>query len=77
MEEVAAALEASSLGVAMRESPFLYPLVNVIHLIGLVLIVGAIGMLDLRLLGVARQVPLIGIYSLLTRAAAFGVVVQI
>jgi hypothetical protein len=73
----AATLEASALGVAMRQSTFLYPLINVVHLLGLVLVVGGIGMLDLRFLGLARHVPLAGIYSLLTGAAAFGVAIQI
>ena len=70
-------LEASPLGAAMRESTFLYPLVNVVHLAGLVLIVGAIALLDLRLLGLARRVQLAAVYPLLTRIAAAGIVVQV
>jgi hypothetical protein len=75
--ELASALEASSLGVAMRESTFLYPLVNVVHLIGLVLVVGAIALLDLRLLGLARRVAVVAVYPILTRIAAIGIVVQL
>ena len=74
MEEIAAALEASSL--AMRESTFLYPVVNIVHLIGLVMVLGVIGLLDLRMLGLARQLPLAGIYGLLTGTAGAGVCVQ-
>lgn len=77
MEGFIAALEASWLGVAMRDHPFLYPAVNVVHLLGLVLIVGGIGLLDLRLLGAARQVPLTAIYALLTTLAGIGIVIQI
>jgi hypothetical protein len=77
MEGSIAALEASWLGVAMRDHPYLYPLVNVVHLFGLVLVVGGIGLLDLRLLGFARQVPLLAVYGLLTGAAAIGIVIQI
>jgi hypothetical protein len=77
MEGSIAALEASWLGVAMRDHPYLYPIVNVTHLLGLVLIVGGIGLLDLRLLGFARQVPLLAIYGLLTGAAAIGIVIQV
>lgn len=77
MEGFIAALEASWLGVAMRDHPYLYPVVNVTHLLGLVLIVGGAGLLDLRLLGVARQVPLPIVYGLLTGAAAIGIVIQI
>lgn len=71
------ALYASSLGVAMRESWFLYPLINVVHLIGLVIVVGAIALLDLRLLGLARRVPVAPVYPILTRIAAIGIVVQL
>lgn len=74
---LASALEASALGIAMRESTFLYPLVNVVHLVGLVLIVGAISLLDLRLLGLARQVPVAAIYPILTRIAGIGIFVQL
>jgi hypothetical protein len=77
MEGSIAALEASWLGVAMRDHRFLYPLVNVVHLLGLVLIVGPIGLLDLRLLGFARQVPLLAVYGLLKGAAMIGIVIQI
>ena len=46
----AGALEASSLGILMRSSFLLYPLANIGHIFGLVLFVGAIVVLDLRLL---------------------------
>lgn len=72
-----ASLETSWLGAAMRDSPFLYPIVNIVHLMGLVLIVGGIGLLDLRMLGVAGHVPLPAIYGLLTRMALIGVVLQV
>ena len=73
---LATTLESSPLGAAMRDSIFLYPLVNVVHLAGLVLVVGAIGLLDLRLLGVARQVSVAAVYPILTRIAVLGIVVQ-
>jgi hypothetical protein len=76
MEEIAAALEASSLGAAMRDSTFFYPIVNILHLIGLVMVLGGIGLLDLRMLGLARQLPLAGVYGLLTGTAVAGVCVQ-
>lgn len=74
---LAAALEASWLGVAMRDSTVLYPLVNIMHLLGLVLIVGGLGLLDLRLLGAARHVRLVDLYTPLTAAAALGLGLQI
>ena len=53
----AAALEASGLGVLMRESAVLYPLANIAHILGLILFAGSILLLDLRLLGLARSLP--------------------
>lgn len=74
----AAALEASLLGVAMRESAFLYPLANLLHLLGLVLLVGAMLLLDLRLLGVGRRaIAADAAARLLTPLAIAGVVLQI
>ncbi len=77
LASLAAALEASWLGTAMRDSTVLYPLVNIMHLIGLVLVVGGIGLLDLRLLGAARQARIADLYMPLTAAAALGVGLQV
>ena len=51
-----AALEGSVLGEFMRASSWAYPLVNLVHVAGLVLLVGSMLLLDLRLMGVGRQV---------------------
>lgn len=47
-------LETTALAVAMREGLWLYPIVEIVHIAGFVLLVGAAAMFDLRLLGVAR-----------------------
>jgi len=52
------AIEMSALGVAMRQSLWLYPIVEIVHLTGIALLVGSIAMLDLRLLGFSNSVPL-------------------
>jgi hypothetical protein len=52
--EWAAALEASWLGAAMRQSLFAYPVANLLHLLGLTLLAGPIMLLDLRLMGFGR-----------------------
>jgi hypothetical protein len=41
--------------VAMRASPWLFPVIATIHLIGLATIAGAVLLVDLRLLGVGMQ----------------------
>jgi hypothetical protein len=51
------ALEGSGLGRAMREWLWLYPSVEVIHIVGIGLLFGSIAVLDLRLLGLSRGIP--------------------
>jgi hypothetical protein len=53
----AGALEGSSLGQAMRQWLYLYPAVETIHIIGIALLFGSIAVLDLRLLGLSRSIP--------------------
>ena len=48
-------LEDGTLAVAIRQSTWLYPALEIIHITGIVLLVGPAFMFDLRLLGVARQ----------------------
>ena len=52
-------LEYSSLLVAMRSSPWLFPVIATIHLLGLAVLGGAVFVVDLRLLGLclSRQPP--------------------
>jgi hypothetical protein len=63
---LAALLEASATGVWMRSSGWAYPVVNLVHLLGLVLLIGPILLLDLRVLGLGRQLPLRAVCALLT-----------
>ena len=50
-----AAIEGSALAVAMRQELWLYPATEIMHIAGFVVLVGSIAMLDLRLLGLTRQ----------------------
>jgi hypothetical protein len=50
-------IERSALAGAMRQELWLYPSVEIIHIWGFVMLVGSIAMLDLRLLGLSRRVP--------------------
>ena len=49
------ALEASGLGQAMRQWLWLYPSVEIVHITGIALLFGSIAVLDLRLLGLSRE----------------------
>jgi hypothetical protein len=51
-----AALESSPLAVAMRHELWLYPIVEIVHITGFVVLVGSIVVLDLRLLGLSRSI---------------------
>ena len=48
-----ARLEASSIANAIRESLYLFPVAESLHVIGLTMVFGTIAIVDLRLLGVA------------------------
>jgi hypothetical protein len=50
-------LQGVSIAVAMRDSPWLYPLVQTAHMLGFIVLVGAALMFDLRILGVSRRIP--------------------
>jgi len=57
---------ANDLGIAaFMQSPWGWPLVEVFHFIGLCLLFGAVGMFDLRMLGVARGVSLRQLHRLI------------
>jgi hypothetical protein len=51
-----AALESSGLGQAMRQWLWLYPSVEIVHIVGIGLLFGSIAVLDLRLLGLSRSI---------------------
>lgn len=50
-------LEGTSVAAAMRQWLWLYPVVEIVHILGFVVLVGAAALFDLRLLGLARQLP--------------------
>ena len=49
------ALEQAPIAVAMRQELWLYPAVEIVHIMGFVVLVGSIVVLDLRLLGLSRS----------------------
>ena len=77
MEAWPAALEALALARALGESAWLYPLVNAGHILGIALLLGAIIPLDLRLLGLWREVALVPLWTVLGRTAACGVALAV
>jgi hypothetical protein len=49
--QVAQGIEASHIGTAIRESMWAFPILNLVHLLGLMVAAGTIVYWDLRLLG--------------------------
>jgi hypothetical protein len=77
IEQWAAALEATALAAALRNSVWSYPLVNAAHILGVALLVGSIVPLDVRLLGAWRSVPLAPLWTVLSRIAGIGLILAI
>lgn len=50
-------LAATPLAEAMRDSPWLYPIVEIAHIAGFCILVGSVAMFDLRVLGWGRALP--------------------
>lgn len=67
-------LAATPLSQAMRSSLWLYPIVEILHIIGFVTLVGAVAMFDLRVLGFSRHLPVQALGRHLLRWAAAGLV---
>ncbi len=71
-------LEGSVLGYAMRNSGvWTYGVVNLAHILGVSTLFGSILMLDLRLLGVWRNIPLISLSRPATALSGAGFVLAI
>lgn len=77
-------IDLAVLGEAIQSSQFgawagsdAYPIANLVHILGLVMLVGGIGILDLRLVGLFRRIPAAALASALTPIAIAGLVLMI
>lgn len=75
--EFLAPLAETPLARALIASSTFYLLVNAAHILGIAMLFGAVLALDLRILGLAREVPLAVVAPYLSRLAAAGGVVAI
>ena len=62
-------LETTGLAVAMRQWMWLYPFVEIVHILGFVILVGSAFSFDVRLLGISRALPVTGMERHLLRWA--------
>lgn len=68
----AAWFDAVGIGPWSRGSALVYPIANTLHLLGLVMLVGGIGVVDLRIMGLWRTLPMAGISRALAPVAIAG-----
>ena len=67
-------LETTGFAAAMRQWMWLYPAVEIAHILGFVVLVGAAFMFDARLLGASRALPVTGMERHLLRWARWSLV---
>lgn len=61
-------LSQSPLGAAMRDVPSLFPTMEIVHFVGLSLLLGGMLVVDLRILGLFRTIPYADAFKLLRLA---------
>jgi hypothetical protein len=62
---LAAAIEATALSEYMRQSRWAWPIFESLHFMGMSLLIGTVGLFDLRLLGLAPRVPVRALHRLI------------
>lgn len=67
-------LEASAVSQAMRGWLWLYPIVEIVHIVGFVILVGAVVMFDLRILGLSPNLPVQALGRHLLRWSVAGLI---
>lgn len=69
------AVEASGLGRFMREALYAYPAAETVHIAGLALLFGSIVVVDLRLLGLGKRIPVAPLLAFALPWSVLGFVV--
>lgn len=77
IEQALVAVENLAFVSALRNSTFMYPLVNAGHILGIALLVGGIAPLDLRLLGLWRHYPVMVFVDVLRITSAIGLALAV
>ncbi len=70
-------LETSSFATLMRQSEWLYPIVEIVHIVGFVTLVGSVAMFDLRLIGLSPKLPVSGMAEHLLRWSLVSLVLVV
>ena len=69
-------LKASTLSHLMVEQPWLWPICETLHFIGLALLVGTAGIFNLRLMGFLKRIPIAAAMQMRVWAA-FGITINV
>ncbi|MBL3555269.1 MULTISPECIES: hypothetical protein [Marinobacter] len=77
IEQALVAIEELAFVSALRNSTYMYPLVNAGHIFGVAMLVGGIMPLDLRLLGLWRNYPVMMFVDVLRITSAIGLGVAV
>jgi len=71
-------LEQTSVGTAIRESLWLFPVIETVHIFGIILLVGGTSILDLRLMGLTfREEPVTKLARRFLPWAWAGFIIQV
>ncbi|HEY7672389.1 MAG TPA: hypothetical protein VIC71_09230 [Gammaproteobacteria bacterium] len=65
METLAEFLASDTLAAFVSDYSWVWPLGEILHFVGMTLLIGAIGLLDVRILGVAKGVPIATVNKLI------------
>lgn len=77
MSPILGALEGSTVAQAIRGALWVYPAIEIVHIAGFVILVGAAFIVDLRLLGRLPDLPLERAIDTLTRWARWSLVLVV
>ena len=69
-------LKSTAISHAMSMSPFLWPICEMLHFIGLALLIGGAGLMDLRLMGAFKSIPVSAVMQV-RKWAALGVTINV
>jgi|SRR5687768_496881 hypothetical protein len=69
-------LKSTSISQAMTTSQFLWPVCEALHFVGLALLVGGAGLIDVRLMGFLKSIPVAAVMQV-RKWAALGVLINV
>ena len=70
LQVVEETLRTTPLGAWVRHSQWAWPVLESLHFIGMSVLIGTIGLFDLRLLGFARRIPMAALHRLVPLGVA-------